>query len=215
MKQGLFSIKTVLIRFVLIFGLVNMVSVHAWADDFKILALGDSLTAGYGLDQNQGFTVQLQQSLNHNFPDRDIKVMNGGVSGDTTKGGLARLNWALVDNPDMVIVELGANDGLRGLDPKLTEKNLDGILQNLKDRGMKVLLTGMLAPPNLGGDYGQEFNAIYPRLAKKHGVALYPFFLEGVAGIADLNQEDGIHPNADGVAIIVERLLPHIKKVMN
>lgn len=192
-----------------------MVSVNAWADDFKILALGDSLTAGYGLDQNQGFTVQLQQSLNHNFPDQDIKVMNGGVSGDTTKGGLARLNWALVDNPDMVIVELGANDGLRGLDPKLTEKNLDSILQNLKDRGMKVLLTGMLAPPNLGGDYGQEFNSIYPRLAKKHGVALYPFFLEGVAGIADLNQEDGIHPNADGVAIIVERLLPHIKKVMN
>lgn len=192
-----------------------MVSVNAWADDFKILALGDSLTAGYGLDQNQGFTVQLQQSLNHNFPDQDIKVMNGGVSGDTTKGGLARLNWALVDNPDMVIVELGANDGLRGLDPKLTEKNLNGILQNLKDRGMKVLLTGMLAPPNLGGDYGREFNSIYPRLAKKHGVALYPFFLEGVAGIADLNQEDGIHPNADGVAIIVERLLPHIKKVMN
>ncbi len=192
-----------------------MVSIPAWADDFKILALGDSLTAGYGLDQNQGFTVQLQQSLNHNFPDQDIKVINGGVSGDTTKGGLARLNWALVDNPDMVIVELGANDGLRGLDPKLTEKNLDGILQNLKDRGVKVLLAGMLAPPNLGPDYGQEFNSIYPRLAKKHEVALYPFFLEGVAGIADLNQEDGIHPNAEGVAIIVERLLPHIEKVMN
>jgi acyl-CoA thioesterase-1 len=215
MKQGLFSIKTVLIRFVLIFGLVNMVSINAWADEFKILALGDSLTAGYGLDQNQGFVIQLQQSLNHNFPDQDIKVINGGVSGDTTTGGLARLNWALVDNPDMVIVELGANDGLRALDPKLTEKSLDDILQNLKDRGVKVLLAGMLAPPNLGADYAQEFNSIYPRLAKKHDVALYPFFLEGVAGIPDLNQDDGIHPNADGVAIIVERLLPHITKVMN
>lgn len=192
-----------------------MVSINAWADEFKILALGDSLTAGYGLDQNQGFVIQLQQSLNHNFPDQDIKVINGGVSGDTTTGGLARLNWALVDNPDMVIVELGANDGLRALDPKLTEKNLDDILQNLKDRGVKVLLAGMLAPPNLGADYAQEFNSIYPRLAKKHDVALYPFFLEGVAGIPDLNQDDGIHPNADGVAIIVERLLPHIKKVMN
>lgn len=160
-----------------------MVSVNAWADDFKILALGDSLTAGYGLDQNQGLTVQLQQSLNHNFPDRDIKVMNGGVSGDTTKGGLARLNWALVDNPDMVIVELGANDGLRGLDPKLTEKNLDVILQNLKDRGMKVLLTGMLAPPNLGAIMVGNSIQFIPVLPKSMGSPYIPFFLKGLPGL--------------------------------
>jgi len=187
----------------------------ALASDYKILALGDSLTAGYGLDQNKGFTAQLQTALNAELDGRTVKVLNAGVSGDTTQGGLARLNWALADDPDLVIVELGANDGLRGLDPQLTRQNLDHILAQLKKRGVKILLAGMMAPPNLGAQYGNDFNAIYPDLAKKHDVALYPFFLDGVAGMAHLNQDDGIHPNAQGVAIIVERLVPHIKKVMD
>jgi len=187
----------------------------ALAADYKILALGDSLTAGYGLDQDKGFTAQLQTVLNAELDGRTVKVLNGGVSGDTTQGGLARLNWALADNPDLVIVELGANDGLRGLDPQLTRKNLDQILAQLKKRSVKILLAGMMAPPNLGAQYGNDFNAIYPELAKKHDVALYPFFLDGVAGMAHLNQDDGIHPNAQGVAIIVERLVPYIKKVMD
>lgn len=187
----------------------------ALAADYKILALGDSLTAGYGLDQDKGFTAQLQTALNAELDGRTVKVLNAGVSGDTTQGGLARLNWALADNPDLVILELGANDGLRGLDPKLTRKNLDQILAQLKKQGVKILLAGMMAPPNLGAQYGNDFNAIYPDLAKKHDVALYPFFLDGVAGMAHLNQDDGIHPNAQGVAIIVDRLVPHIKKVMD
>lgn len=214
-KSGLFQKKAVLIKFVMMLGLVNMFYGAAWAADYKILAFGDSLTAGYGLDQNKGFTAQLQTALNEELDGRTVKVLNGGVSGDTTQGGLARLNWALADNPDLVIVELGANDGLRGLDPQLTRQNLDQILAGLKQRGVKILLAGMMAPPNLGAEYGRDFNAIYPDLAKKHDVALYPFFLDGVAGMAQLNQDDGIHPNAQGVAIIVERLVPYIKKVMD
>ncbi len=179
----------------------------------RILAFGDSLTSGYGLDHDQAFPVQLERALK--AEGLDIRVVNGGLSGDTTAGGLARLDWVLAavpgGAPDAVILELGANDGLRGLDPDATHANLDRILEGLRERGIRVLLAGMLAPPNLGREYGDEFNSVFPRLAAEHGVALYPFFLDGVAGDPSLNQPDGLHPNADGVAEIVRRILPAVK----
>jgi acyl-CoA thioesterase-1 len=141
-------------------------------------------------------------------------VINAGVSGDTTAGGLARLDWMLADGPDMVIVSLGANDGLRGLAPEQTAANLDAILTRLEAEGVTVLLAGMLAPPNLGAVYGEAFRRIYPGLAERHGVALYPFFLAGVAGRPALNQADGIHPNAEGVEVMVRGILPFIKPLI-
>ncbi len=144
----------------------------------------------------------------------DVVVLNGGVSGDTTAGGLARLDWMLSDRPDAVIVELGANDGLRGLDPDETQANLDAILYKLKQHNIPVLLAGMLAPPNMGGEFGEDFNGLYPRLANRHGVLFYPFFLEGVAGNLELNQEDAVHPNAEGVAEIIRRILPSVKELL-
>jgi acyl-CoA thioesterase-1 len=186
----------------------------AQADDgLRILAFGDSLTAGYGLRDGESFPARLQAAL----ADKGIaaQVINGGVSGDTSAGGLARLDWALADDPDIVIVELGANDGLRGLDPAKTRENLDGILKRLADEKRAVLLAGMLAPPNLGADYGTSFNSIYPSLAAKYGVRLYPFFLDGVAADPALNQADGIHPTAAGVDIIVARILPDVQAVID
>jgi acyl-CoA thioesterase-1 len=137
-------------------------------------------------------------------------VINGGVSGDTSAGGLARLDWLMAEKPDLVIVELGANDGLRGLDPANTKENLDRIISRIRETGARVLLAGMLAPPNLGREYGDEFGALFPALAEKHGTAFYPFFLEGVAMDPALNQDDGIHPTAEGVAVIVENMLPFV-----
>lgn len=189
-------------------------SFAALAGDGKtILALGDSLTAGYGLAQSDAFPVQLQAAL-RTVGLSDVVVINGGVSGDTSAGGRARLDWLLAESVDLVIVELGANDGLRGLDPAETYRNLDAILTNLSQRKIPVLLSGMLAPPNLGEDYGKAFNAVYPDLAQKYGVKLDPFFLEGVATEKALNQADGIHPNAQGVAIIVNRLVGPIVKIL-
>jgi acyl-CoA thioesterase-1 len=173
-----------------------------------VLALGDSLTAGYGLPPGKAFPAQLQAALGAHGVD--VKVINGGVSGDTSAGGLARLDWLLNEQPDLVIVELGANDGLRGLDPAVTRDNLDRIIARVREAGARVLLTGMLAPPNLGADFGESFNAIYPDLAQRHGTSFYPFFLEGVAMDPALNQEDGIHPTAEGVAVIVGKLLPAV-----
>jgi acyl-CoA thioesterase-1 len=184
----------------------------AAAEPARIVALGDSLTAGYGLPDNEAFTTRLQAKLAE--MGRPAQVVNAGVSGDTTAGGLARLGWALDGKVDLVIVELGANDGLRGIDPAETRRNLDAILAELDKRGLPVLLTGMLAPPNLGRDYGAAFNALYPELAEKHGVPLYPFFLDGVAADPALNQGDGIHPNAKGVDVIVERLAPHVIRAL-
>ncbi len=180
-----------------------------WSEDkIRILALGDSLTAGYGLSQSDSLPTQLQIALQaHGY---QLQIINGGVSGDTSAGGLARLDWALADNPDLVIVALGANDGLRGLDPAATRTNLAAILEKLRSRELPVLLVGMFAPPNLGRTYGDVFNAIYPELAEHYQVTLYPFFLEGVATEAELNQADGIHPNARGVAVIVERMTPYL-----
>lgn len=184
----------------------------AQAETLRIVALGDSLTAGYGLAASESFTGRLEAALKAR--GHDIVIVNAGVSGDTASDGLNRVDWSLGDDADAVIVELGANDALRGVDPAITRDALDGILARLVERGLPVLLAGMLAPPNLGQDYGARFNPIYPELAAKHGVLLYPFFLDGVAARTDLNQPDGIHPNAEGVAVIVERILPSVEALI-
>lgn len=179
----------------------------------KLLALGDSLTAGYGLPEPQGFTSQLQKALA--AKGYAVTVVNAGVSGDTTAGGRARLDWALADKPDAALVELGANDMLRGLDPAAAKANLDAILTTLEERRIPTLLAGMLASPSLGRPYVERFNGLYPELAKTHNVPLYPFFLDGVATDRALIQPDGLHPNAQGVAIIVERILPDIIRLLD
>lgn len=179
---------------------------------FSIVALGDSLTAGYGLPPEDAFTTRLEQRLRKN--GLNVEVVNAGVSGDTSKGGLARIDWSVPDGSDLVIVELGANDALRGISPAETASNLDAIVTRLKQRGIGVLLAGMLAPPNMGEEYEAAFNAIYPKLAEKHGVELYPFFLDGVAADPKFNQADGIHPNAAGTVVIVERLSPTVDRLV-
>jgi acyl-CoA thioesterase-1 len=178
----------------------------------KILALGSSLTQGYGLPPGTEFTVQLQAALKG--AGIDAVVTNAGVSGDTSAGGLARLDWSLADHPDAVILELGSNDMLRATPPAETEKNLRAILDKLKAAHVKVLLTGMHAQHNLGADYVRQFDAIYPRLAKQYDVLFYPFFLDSVALNPKLNQADGMHPNPAGVKIIVARMLPMVKKLV-
>lgn len=177
-----------------------------------IVAFGDSLAAGYGLEQADSFPVQLERALQAGGVN--AKVINSGVSGDTTAGGRARLAWSLPPDADLVILELGANDGLRGIDPADTRANLDAMLRELASRDANVLFTGMLAPPNLGREYGAAFNGLFPELAETHDVVFYPFFLDGVAAEKDLNQPDGIHPNADGVARIVERITPFVLRAL-
>ncbi|MBA2932627.1 arylesterase [Sphingomonas sp. CGMCC 1.13654] len=180
-----------------------------------VWALGDSLTAGYGLPPAQGFTVRLEQALRKSGVPATVK--NGGIAGDTAAQGRARLAWGLRGlgvKPDLVIVELGANDMLRGMPPAAVEQNLDLILAELKRRQIKVLIVGMKAAPNLGVDYAKAFDTLYPRLARKYGDRLYPFFLDGVAGKAALIQADGKHPNAQGVDIIVGRMLPTIRAAL-
>ncbi|GHF12034.1 arylesterase [Kordiimonas sediminis] len=182
----------------------------------NILAFGDSLTAGYGLGPGDGFTDQLEVWLNSNMKtDATIKVTNGGVSGDTTSGGRSRLDWSLAPfkdgKPDLVILGLGGNDGLRGIDPAVTRDNMDAMVKTLTDRDIPVLLLGMLAPPNLGPDYAAIFDSIYKDLSVKYGVELYPFFLDGVAAIPELNQPDGIHPTKEGVTIIVSKVGPVVQ----
>jgi acyl-CoA thioesterase-1 len=176
------------------------------AQTLHILAFGDSLTAGLGLDPAEAFPARLETALKAR--GHDIVIANAGVSGDTSTAAAERLDWSLVPDIDGVIVELGANDALRGIDPAKTEIALDGILTELQKRKLPVLLAGMLAPRNLGQDYGAAFDAIFPRLAQKHGVLFYPFFLEGVAADPALNQPDGLHPNSKGVDMIVSRILP-------
>jgi acyl-CoA thioesterase I len=178
----------------------------------NIVALGDSLTAGYGLPVNEAFPVQLQHALGAR--GLAANVVNAGVSGDTTAGGLSRLDWSVPDGTDAVILELGANDALRGFDPAVTRKALDTMLRRLAQRKIPVLLCGMVAPPNLGTEYGQAFNAIYPDLAAQYGAVLYPFFLDGVAADPKLNQGDGLHPTAAGVAAIVGNILPQVEQLI-
>lgn len=209
-------------RYGVVSGFVNVLMVVALltfalpaqgsAQPLRILVLGDSLSAGYGLMLSDSFPSQLERALRG--ADMEAVVINAGVSGDTSAGGLSRLQWSLSQGVDAVIIELGANDGLRGLRPDETLRNLESIITRLKQRGLAILLTGMRAPPNLGADYGREFAAIYPRLAKKHGVALYPFFLQGVAAIPELNQQDTIHPNPQGVGVVTKGILPHIIKML-
>lgn len=179
------------------------------SDECRIAVLGDSLASGYGLPLEQAFPARLEQALAEQ--GYDCAVLNAGVSGDTSAGGLARLEWMLADRPSHVIVELGGNDGLRALPPEQMAANIDQILERLGAEGIEALLAGMLAPPNLGSEYGEEFAEVFPRLAEEHDVPLYPFFLEGVAAEPPLNQDDGIHPNAEGVRVIVERILPTVR----
>jgi acyl-CoA thioesterase I len=178
----------------------------------KLLILGDSLAAGYGLPHSESFEVQLANALRAR--GQDVQVIDGAVSGDTTAGGLARLDWALGDGADAAIVELGGNDGLRGIDPRDTEANLAAILDRFAARHIPVLLTGMYAMPNLGADYGRAFHAVFDRLGRRPGVLYDPFFLQGVATIPTLNQPDGMHPNAAGVQHVVARLLPLVEKLL-
>jgi acyl-CoA thioesterase-1 len=175
----------------------------------KLVVLGDSLSAGLGLPIEAAFPARLQKALKDK--GIDVDMVNAGVSGDTTSGGLARLDWSVPEGTGAVILELGANDALRGIDPKIPRDALEQILTRLKARHIAVLLCGMLAPPNYGTDYSARFDAIYPDLAKAFGVPLYPFFLQGVAGDPKLNQADGIHPTAEGVDIIVKAMLPSVE----
>lgn len=183
-------------------------SIAAFAEEGKpkIVVLGDSLSAGYQLAQGEGFPERLKAALTDE--GLDVEIIGAGVSGDTSSGGLSRLDWSVPDGTDGVILELGANDALRGLPPKTTRENLDKMIIRLKERGIEVLLAGMLAPPNMGEAYGKEFNAIYPDLSEKHNLLLYPFFLDGVLTKPELLLADGIHPNAKGVNVVTYRILP-------
>lgn len=175
----------------------------------RLVAFGDSLTAGYGLPQAAAFPNVLTAELQKK--GLDVVVENAGVSGDTASTGLARLDWSIGEGVDGVILELGANDALRGIDPDVTRKALDDIIVRLKQRDIPVMLAGMLAPPNLGPDYARRFDPIFPELAAKHGLVLYPFFLDGVAGQRQLNLPDGIHPTDEGIRVIVSRILPVVE----
>ena len=178
----------------------------------QLVVLGDSLTAGYGLPEDAAFPSKLAQALT--AKGIAVQVTDAGVSGDTASGGLGRLDWSVPQGTDAVIVELGANDALRGLDPQVTKDALDKILSKLGDRHIAVMLAGMQAPRNLGPDYVRTFDAIYPALASTHPVVFYPFFLDGVAADPKLNQGDGLHPNAAGVDVIVARILPQVEELI-
>ncbi|MHA6642460.1 arylesterase [Mesorhizobium sp. A623] len=184
----------------------------AFANPVKIVGFGDSLMAGYGLGPGEGFTDRLQAALR--ATGHDVTVANAGVSGDTTSGGLSRLDWSVPDGTDLVILELGGNDMLRGIAPEIVEKNLDAMMARLAERKIPVLLAGMVAAPNLGHDYQEAFGSIYPKLAEKYGATLYPFFLDGVTGDASLELEDVMHPNAKGIERIVDAILPTVEKAL-
>jgi acyl-CoA thioesterase-1 len=192
--------------------MVLAVASPAFGASPRLLVLGDSLSAGYGLPHDDGFEVQLQRALA--AQGHDVTIIDGAVSGDTSAGGRARLDWTLADGADAAIVELGANDGLRGVDPKDMEANLSAILDELAAKHIPVLLTGMYAPPNMGPEYQQAFRAVYDRLGKRPGVIYDPFFLEGVVMHAELTQADGLHPNAEGVKREVARILPVVEQLL-
>ena len=176
------------------------------ADAVTLVGFGDSLMAAYNLQASEGFPARLEAALRER--GHDVTIIDAGVSGDTTSGGLARLDWSIPDGVDGVILELGANDALRGLPPEKTRENLEAMIARLKQRGIAVLLAGMLAPPNMGAGYETAFNAIYPELAAKYDVPLYPFFLDGVTGNPDMLLSDGMHPNTSGINTMVEKFVP-------
>lgn len=183
------------------------------AETINIVGFGDSLMAGYELAPSDAFPVQLEAALREK--GHDVSIANAGVSGDTSTGGLARLDWSVPDDTHAVLLELGANDALRGISPQETQRNIDEMITRLKDRGIAVLLVGILAPPNMGDDYGDKFNRIYADLAAQHDVPLYPFFLDGVALQPELDIGDGMHPNAKGVAVMVSRFLPFAEDLIS
>ena len=192
--------------------MASLAAIPAMADGVSIVGFGDSLMAGYRLGPGESFADKLQAALKKD--GYDVTAANAGVSGDTTSDGLARLDWSVPDGTDMVILELGANDMLRGVDPALTRKNLETMIERLQKRGIKMILFGMKAAPNLGQDYQKAFDAIYPELAAKYSLPLYPFFLDGVSGHRDLQLDDGMHPNAEGVGRMVSGALPIVEKAL-
>ncbi|HWK14763.1 MAG TPA: arylesterase [Rhizobiaceae bacterium] len=196
-------------RVILAIALVLALAPAAIADTYRIVGFGDSLMAGYQLSPGESFPEKLEAALK--AKGHDVVIANAGVSGDTSSGGLARLDWSVPDDTDLVILELGANDMLRGISPEITARNLEEMVARLKERGIDILLAGMVAAPNLGAAYGDAFNGIYKRLAEEHGLQLYPFFLDGVAAQAGLLLADGMHPNAQGVDRMVEGVLPMVE----
>lgn len=185
-----------------------LASSMAQAATLNLVGFGDSLMAGYQLPPGDGFPEKLQAALR--AKGMDVAITNAGVSGDTSTGGLARIDWSVPDGTNGVILELGANDALRGIPPEETEKNLDAMIARLKERGIAVLLAGMMAPPNMGADYAARFNPIYEKMAHKHDVPLYAFFLDGVVMDASLKLEDGMHPNSKGVDVMVQKMEPAV-----
>ncbi|HEX2135506.1 MAG TPA: arylesterase [Microvirga sp.] len=190
-------------------GATALARAEAPSRPIRLVALGDSLTAGYNLPQTAAFPVVLEKALR--AKGYNVEIVNAGVSGDTATGGLERLDWSVPDGTDGVIVELGANDMLRGLDPAITRRAIEGIVERLKARNIPVMLAGMYASRNLGSEYVQKFDSLYREIAEKHGLVLYPFFLEGVVGDRSLNLPDGLHPTAKGVEVIAERILPSVE----
>ncbi|AXV16674.1 arylesterase [Neorhizobium sp. SOG26] len=193
---------------------MGLVALPAGAQDrtLQLVGFGDSLMAGYQLAPSESYTAKLEAALK--AKGHNVVVTNAGVSGDTTSGGLSRIDWSVPDGTDGVILELGANDALRGISPEQSEKNLDAMLARLKERNIPVLLVGIMAPPNMGSDYADRFNPIYERLAQKYSVKLYPFFLDGVVTVEGTQLEDGMHPNAKGVDIMVEKSLALVESFL-
>lgn len=196
-------------RVILAIALILALPAAAIADTYRIVGFGDSLMAGYQLSPGESFPEKLEAALK--AKGHDVVIANAGVSGDTSSGGLARLDWSVPDDTDLVILELGANDMLRGIAPEITARNLEEMVARLKARDIDVLLAGMVAAPNLGAAYGDAFDGIYPKLAEKHGLQLYPFFLDGVAAQSKLLLADGMHPNAQGVDRMVEGVMPMVE----
>ncbi|WP_269585098.1 arylesterase [Roseibium sp. Sym1] len=191
---------------------IGLTTFPARSETLKLVVLGDSLTAGYQLPAGDGFPEKLQAALAEK--GQAVEVVNAGVSGDTSTGGLSRLDWSVGPDADAVIVELGANDALRGISPEVTRRNIEEITRRLRERGIAVLLAGMLAPRNLGPEYAEMFDPIYADIASAHDALLYPFFLEGVALDPSLNLADGMHPNSRGVEVIVENILPKVEALL-
>lgn len=213
MRRNQVAGRPLLLTIALALVLLLAPSAGSAADTIRLVALGDSLTAGYGLAPEAAFPARLETALREK--GHDVTVENAGVSGDTASGGLERLDWSVPDGTDAVIVALGANDALRGLDPSTTREALETIVARLIERNIQVLLAGMYAPPNLGEEYGEAFASIYSDLADANDIVFYPFFLKGVAAREDLNLEDGMHPNEEGIAEIVERILPAVEELIS